>query len=70
MASSSLPKKTAGIVLIVIGAGLAFWGTQKSEGLKSQLSSVVTGSHSDNVMILYIAAAVCVVLGAYFLVRR
>jgi uncharacterized membrane protein len=70
MANSSSSKKTTGIALIVIGAGLAFWATQKSEGLKSQLSSAVTGSHSDNVMILYIAAAVCVVVGAFLFVRK
>jgi len=70
MAGSSLPNKTTGIALIVIGAGLAFWGAQKSEGLKSQLSSALTGSSSDNVMILYIAGAVCAVVGAYFLVRK
>jgi len=70
MARSSLPKKTAGIVLIVIGAGLAFWGTQKSEGLESQLSSALTGSHSDNVMMLYLAGAVCAAVGAYFFIRN
>jgi H+/gluconate symporter-like permease len=64
-----MPKKTAGIALIVIGAGLALWGTQKSEGLESQLSTAITGSHSDNVMILYIAAAVCAVVGAYLFAR-
>ena len=70
MARSSLPKKTAGVALIVIGAGLAFWGTQKAEGLESQLSSAITGSHSDNVMILYIASAVCAAVGAYLFIRN
>ena len=70
MAKSSLPKKTAGIGLIVIGAGLAFWGTQKSEGLESQLSSAFTGSYSDNVMILYIAGAVCAAVGAFLFIRN
>jgi len=70
MARSNLPKKTAGIALLVIGAGLAFWGTQKSEGLESKLSTAITGSYSDNVMILYIAGAVCAAVGAYLLVRN
>jgi len=69
MAQSSFPKKPAGIALIVIGAGLAFWGTQKSAGLESQLSSAITGSSSDNVMILYIVGAVCAAVGAYLFVR-
>jgi hypothetical protein len=65
-----MPKKIPGLALIVIGAGLAFWGTQKSEGLESQLSSAITGSFSDNVMILYIAGAVCIAVGAYLFVRK
>ena len=70
MAQSSFLKKPAGIALIVIGAGLAFWGTQKSEGLESQLSSAITGSSSDNVMLLYIAGAACIAIGAYLFFKK
>lgn len=69
MARSSMSKKIPGIALIVIGAGLAIWGSQKSEGLQSQLSSAITGSNSDDVMIMYIAGAVCVAVGAFLFVR-
>jgi len=51
-------------------AGLAFWGFQKSEGLQSQLSSTFTGSHSDNVMMLYIGAGVCVVVGVLLILKK
>lgn len=65
MAKSVFPKKTLGIALIVVGAGLVLWGAQKSEGLESKLSSAITGSYTDNVMVLFIGGAVCLALGAY-----
>jgi hypothetical protein len=64
------PKGLLGIVLLVAGAGLAFWGFQKSEGLQSQLSSTFTGSHSDNVMMLYIGAGVCIVVGVLLILKK
>lgn len=70
MATSGSAKKPLGIALLAAGAGLAFWGFQKSEGFESQLSSTFTGSSSDNVMILYIAAGVCLAIGAFLLVRK
>lgn len=63
-------KQMASIALIVIGAGLAVWGHQKSGGFSSQLSSAINGSPSDNVMLLYIAAAVCVIAGVFLLVKK
>ena len=70
MATTGLPKKPLGIALLATGAGLAFWGFQKSEGLQSRVSSVLTGSQTDNVMMLYIVAAVCGALGAYLLFKK
>ncbi len=62
--------KTASIALIAVGAGLAFWGYQKSGGLESRLTSALTGSHSDNVMMLYISGAVCLVVGVYLYIKK
>jgi hypothetical protein len=70
MAASGLATKTPALALLAAGAGLAFWGFQKSEGLQSQVSSVMTGSHTDNVMMLYIGAAVCAVLGVFLLFKN
>ena len=70
MAKSAFPGKVVGIALIVIGAGLLFWGYQESEGLQSQLSSAITGSHSDNVMMKYIAGAVCLAVGAFMNLKK
>ena len=68
MSKSSI--KTASIALSSIGAGLIFWGFQKSGGLESKLSSAITGSHSDNVMMLYISGAACLAVGIYLYIKK
>ena len=70
MATSAMVNKPLGIALLAAGAGLAFWGFQKSEGIESQLTSTFTGSHSDNVMMLYIGAGVCLALGLFLLIKK
>lgn len=62
--------KILSIVFLVTGGGLVVWGYQRSEGLESQLSTVITGSHSDNVMMLYIGGAVCIAIGAGLMLIR
>ncbi len=67
---SKSTKKLASIALMVIGAGLALWGNQKSGGIESKLSNVLTGSHSDNVMMFYISGAVCLAVGIYLYITK
>lgn len=62
--------KIASIASMVVGAGLGFWGFQKSGGLESKITSAITGSHSDNVMLLYIGGAVCLALGLYLYFKK
>jgi hypothetical protein len=62
--------KPIGIALIAAGAGLAFWGQQKSGGLKSQFSNIVSGSPGDNVMMLYIAGAACAAVGIFLFLKK
>jgi hypothetical protein len=57
--------KMASIVLMVLGAGLAFWGYQMSGGFGSKVSLAITGSHSDKVMMLYIGGAVSFFAGLF-----
>ena len=63
-------KKITSIALIVIGAGLALWGHQKSGGFDSQLSNAFTGSYTDNVMVLYIAGAASLAVGIYLYIKK
>jgi drug/metabolite transporter (DMT)-like permease len=70
MAGSSLPVgKVLGIALIVLGAGLIFWGYQLSGSVAAQLTETVSGSMPDDVMVRYIGGAVCAVVGAVLALR-
>ena len=68
--NSKSTKQITSITLMAIGAGLALWGYQKSGGFESQLTNVLTGSHSDNVMMLYISGAACLAVGIYLYIKK
>ena len=67
--NSSL-EKALGLALIVIGAGLAYWGYQISASLTSQVSSTITGSLPKDVMYRYIGGAASAVAGLFLLVKK
>lgn len=68
--STDTTKNIISIILIAIGAGLVIWGYKKSEGISSQLSNALTGSHSDNVMMLYIGGAACIAVGVFLYFKK
>ena len=63
-------KKLLGIVLAVVGVGLAFWGYRLSGGLGSQVNQAFTGSPTDKVMIFYIAGAASLLAGLFLLFKK
>ncbi len=67
---SGLPLRAIGIALLVLGAGLAFWGFQLSESLGSQLTEVVTGAETDRVMMFYIGGAVSFAVGLFLFLKK
>ena len=67
---SGTTMKIIGIALLVIGVGLGLWGYQLSGSVGSQISQAVTGSDTDKVMTLYIAAAVSLVVGIFIFVKK
>ena len=62
--------KIIGIVLMIVGAGLAIWGYQLSGSVGSQISQAVTGAHTDRVMTYYIMGAASLVVGIYLFVKK
>ena len=62
--------KIIGIVLTVIGIGIALWGYQLSGSVGSQITQAVTGSDTDKVMTFYITGAVSFVVGIYLLIKN
>lgn len=62
--------KAAGIVLVVAGIGLAYWGYQISGSVGSQLRQAFSGSHSNEVMIRYIAGAASFAVGLFLFLKK
>lgn len=67
--SSSSAMKIIGIVLVVAGVGLAFWGHRLSGSIGSQITHALTGSDSDQVMRYYIGGAASFVVGIFLLFK-
>ena len=66
MASS----KIIGIVLAIVGVGLAVWGYQVAGGFGSQVTQAFTGSPTDKVMIFYIGGAASLAVGLFLLLKK
>ncbi|PIZ65842.1 MAG: hypothetical protein COY19_07515 [Candidatus Marinimicrobia bacterium CG_4_10_14_0_2_um_filter_48_9] len=62
--------KIIAVMLMVIGAGLAFWGYQLSGSVSSELTEAVTGAAPEKVMTFYIAGAVGLVVGIYLFIKN
>ena len=59
-----------GLVLLVLGIGLAYWGFQLSDSIQSELTEVVTVAETDKVMQFYIGGAISVVAGLFLTLKR
>ena len=71
MAQSSNNVITAvGIVLLIGGAGLGYWGYEMSESLGAQLSNSLTGAMPDAVMYRYIGGAAAFAAGLFLIMRK
>jgi hypothetical protein len=62
--------KIVGLVLLVIGVGLAIWGYQLSGSMGSQLTKALSGSPTDRVMMMYIGGAAAVAAGLFLLSKK
>lgn len=67
---SASTKKIIGIVLVVIGVGLAYWAYRMSGSVGSQVTQAVTGSPTDKVMTYYIGGAVSLAVGLFLLFKK
>jgi hypothetical protein len=62
--------KIGGIILVVLGLGLAYWGYQLSGGIGSQVTQAVTGSPTDRIMAFYIGGAASFAVGLFLLFKK
>jgi hypothetical protein len=63
-------RKLVGVVLAVLGIGLAFWGYRLGGGFGSQVTQAFTGSPTDKVMMFYIGGAISLAAGLFLLLKK
>ncbi len=62
--------RVIGLVLLVGGAGLAYWGYQMSHSFVSNFSRALIGSLPDAVMYRYIGGAISGIAGLFLLAKK
>ncbi|NOR56905.1 MAG: DUF3185 family protein [Sulfurimonas sp.] len=62
--------KFIGLALIIIGAGLMFWGYRMSDSVASQLTQAITGSDTDKVIAFYIAGVISMLAGLFVFLKN
>ncbi|MFU8877494.1 MAG: DUF3185 family protein [Wenzhouxiangellaceae bacterium] len=62
--------KLIGLVLLVVGIILLYFGYQSSQGLDDQISEAFTGNFTDSTLWYYLLGGVASVAGLVFLVRK
>jgi hypothetical protein len=64
-----MDKRAIAVVLIVIGAGLIYWGYDISQSVRGQFTRLWSGGVPDRAMLAYLGGAACAALGVYLLAR-
>lgn len=62
--------KIAGLILIVVGAGLLYFGLQATGSLAEEVHETFTGRFSDETMFYLIGGGVSLVVGIVMVTRR
>jgi hypothetical protein len=57
--------RIGGILLIVVGLGIAYTGYEMSDSLANRIGRALNGSPSDSVMLRYIGGAMCAAAGGF-----
>jgi hypothetical protein len=56
-------KKIPGVICLVVGGLLLYWGYNMSQSAGSQLNNLVNGSPGDKPMLCYIGGAILLLAG-------
>lgn len=68
--NSNTMVKVIGLILLVGGIGVAFWGYQLSGSLAAQLSRSLNNALPDAVMYRYLGGAISSVVGLFLLAKN
>ena len=63
------PAKLVGLLLVVVGGGLLYFGITATEAPVEELTQTLTGRYSDQTMIYLIGGAAAAVVGLAMLVK-
>jgi hypothetical protein len=55
--------KVSGLICLVVGGILIYWGYNLSQGVGSQINNLFNGSPGDKPMLLYIGGSILVLVG-------
>jgi hypothetical protein len=55
--------KISGLICLVVGGLLIYWGYNMSHAVSSELNNLVNGSPGNKPMLLYIGGAILVIIG-------
>jgi len=55
--------KISGLICLVVGGLLIYWGYNMAHAVSGELSSLVSGSPGDKPMLLYIGGAILAIAG-------
>lgn len=56
-------QKVSGLICLVVGGLLVYWGYNMSQAVGSRVTNLVSGSPGDKPMLLYIAGAILLTFG-------
>jgi len=56
-------QKISGLICLIVGGLLIYWGYNMSQAVGSRLTNLVSGSPGDKPMLLYIAGAILLTFG-------
>ena len=62
--------KIIGLVLLLVGVVLLYFGYQAYQSVGSEISQALSGTPTDKAMVLLIGGGVTTVVGLVFLLRR
>jgi capsule polysaccharide export protein KpsE/RkpR len=62
--------KLFAIVLLLLGAGLLYWGFDASDSFASEVSEAVEGTPSEKSIGLMVTGGVIALVGVFLLMRR
>jgi len=68
--SNSTLFKLLGLILLVAGVGVAFWGYQMSGAFSAKISRSLSGALPDAVMYRYIGGVASAVAGLFLLMKK